>query len=112
MLSSYHLWFLFPDLFFFSCFSMTVAKDGPEARLFLSMAGGLAVPIGWYADRFFPDIAPHVFIDRGMKTSFMFGWSQGHTHWIVPLIGTGILMLGIFCVRRFVYQNMQHALGS
>ncbi|KAE8450754.1 hypothetical protein EG329_005667 [Mollisiaceae sp. DMI_Dod_QoI] len=58
------------------------AKEGdgemkPEYRLPLMMYSSPVLPIGF----------------------FLYGWSaQAHTHWIVPIIGTGIIGVGIICI--------------
>jgi len=33
---------------------------------------------------------------------FWFGWSAGHTHWIMPIIGSGFFSVGAFCLFNAV----------
>jgi len=33
---------------------------------------------------------------------FWFGWSAGHTHWIMPIIGSGFFSIGAFCLFNAV----------
>ena len=48
----------------------------PEYRLPVLLGGSVVIPIGL----------------------FMFGWSAGRTHWIVPVLASGIFGFGLICV--------------
>ena len=52
----------------------------PELRLPAACFGGFCIPI----------------------CLFMFAWSAGRTHWIVPIIGTGFFSIGAFCLFNSV----------
>lgn len=70
-----------------SWYRRTFAKRGAEARLYFAAIGGLLVPVG----------------------CFVFAWSQGRTHWIVPLIGIVLLMTGTYWI--YVSGRMLHLIS-
>lgn len=40
---------------------------------------------------------------------FMFGWSAGRTHWVVPIIGSSFFAVGAFCLFNAVLNYLGDA---
>ncbi|KAM0756467.1 MFS general substrate transporter [Meredithblackwellia eburnea MCA 4105] len=62
----------------------TVAKRGPEARLYASCVGGLAFPAGL----------------------FIFAFSQGRGHWMGPTVGLALTFSGVFTIYLATFNYL------
>ena len=112
-----YVWFesfpiVYLEIYHFNIGEMGVVFLGLAAGVFIAVVGYF-----WYIAKF---INPRIIRDGGIfpvedrlipafVTSFcmpiclfMFGWSAGRTHWIVPTIGTGFFGMGIFLAFQSV----------